>query len=81
MASKVTAAVAALALTVGSLSALGGFLVNHAADRKVCQTRTELNASVRGLVDDFLLSNPKVTKRQALLAEREARARFPVKPC
>jgi hypothetical protein len=78
---KVTIWIAALALFVGSLSAIGGVLQEHAADRKVCDTQTATNAAVRGLLSDFIKTNPKVTKAQAIQAQAIAQSRFPVKPC
>ncbi len=74
---RLTAAIAALALTVGSLSAVGGVLQERAADRKVCDAKVAVNASVRGLIDDFIVANPKVTKAERVAADRLAVKRFP----
>lgn len=75
--SPVTAAVAALALVVGGASAYGGVMQERAADRKVCNAKIAVNASVRGLLDDFIAANPKVTKAQAAQANKLALRRFP----
>jgi hypothetical protein len=75
--SPVTAVIAATALAVGTLSAVGGILNERAADRKVCQVTLHENADLRGLVDDFILQNPKVTPAQKASADAIALARFP----
>jgi hypothetical protein len=75
--SPITAAVAALALVVGASSAVGGIYQAKAADRKVCKAKVAVNASVRGLLDDFITQNPQITLKQKQQADDIALARFP----
>jgi len=78
---KATTIVAAVALAVGTLSAAGGVLVNRAANHKVCAVETHDNAAIRGLIDDFILQNPKITVREKAQADAIGLSRFPLKPC
>lgn len=74
----VTAWVATLALVTGTTSAVGGVLVNRAADRKVCDAKVAVNKSVRDLFDDFIAQQvPPLTKAQKTKADDTVRNRFP----
>jgi hypothetical protein len=77
--SPVTAAVAILALVVGTGSAVDGYFVLRTANKHECVTADRTNDAVRGLVDDFL--GPDVTKAQRTAADKLAAARFPDLHC
>lgn len=69
----VSAAIAAAALAVGSLSAVGGVLNARAS----CEQIKHTNAAVRNLVDDFVKQNPAVTPEEKAKADATTLARFP----
>lgn len=74
---SVTAAIASVALLVGALSFVGGVLNQRAADRKVCHVVKHTNAAVRGLIDDLIVPNQKVTRADRKAIDSTVAARFP----
>lgn len=77
---KVTAAIATLALVVGTSSAVGGYYENRSAIKHECATADHTNKAVRALVDDFLVG-PDVTKAERIAADKLAAKRFPDLHC
>ena len=77
MRNRLSAIIATVALAVGLLSFMGGVLQQHASDQKVCAVVVKENASIRGLIDDFITANPAVTAKQRADADALTLARFP----
>jgi hypothetical protein len=78
--SRVSVAIASVALAVGLLSAGGGVLEQRAAHTQVCQASAATNAEFRSFLHD-LLATPKVDNGSRVLIERQALTHFPVKTC
>ena len=79
--SPITAGIAVLALAAGAGNAVAGYLENRAAHHQTCVTARDANAALRGLIDDFILQNPKVTPQQRQSADAIALSRFPIITC